>query len=103
MILIVALLPLECIVLLFERLCLGARCFSKLSLDLFQLYLHLLGAFSVLVLSILLDELLLSGLKFTDLLVDLHLLFVEGRFVLDALVEEQSELIRLVDAVNHHG
>ena len=65
-----------------------------------MLLLHLLLSHLSFILGVLLDELLLLKLNISDLLIDVHLLFVEGRFVLDTLVQENSELIRLMDAVN---
>ena len=65
-----------------------------------MLLLHLLLSHLSFILSVLLDELLLLQLNVSDLLIDVHLLLVEGRFVLDTLVQENSELVSLMDAVN---
>ena len=65
-----------------------------------MLLLHLLLSHLSFILGVLLDELLLLKLNISDLLIDVHLLFVEGRFVLDTLVQENPKLIRLMDAVD---
>jgi len=57
----------------------------------------------VFVIGILLDKLLLLRLQVSDLLVHIHLLFVERRFVLNSFIEEHSEVICLVDAINQHS
>ena len=65
-----------------------------------MLLLHLLLSHLSFILGVLLDELLLLKLNISDLLIDVHLLLVEGRFVLDTLVQENSELVSLMDAVD---
>ena len=66
------------------------------------LLLHLLLRHLSFILSVLLDEFLLLQLNVSDLLIDVHLLLVEGRFVLHTLVQKYSELIGLMDAVNQN-
>ena len=56
-----------------------------------------------LILSVLFDELGLLVLQISDLLIDFHLLLVKGGLVLDALVQEQTELISLVNAIDQNG
>ena len=67
-----------------------------------MLLLHLLLRHFSFILSVLLDEFLLLQFNVSDLLVDVHLFLVEGRFVLDTFVEEHSELIGLVDAIDQN-
>ena len=72
--------------LVFYRLRFSSGSLGQLRSELVELLLHLLLRGIGLVLSILLDKFLLFSLKIADLLVDVHLLLVEGRLVFDPLV-----------------
>ena len=89
--------------LVFDWFRLVSRRLRELSSKRFKLYKHLLLRCVCFILSVGLDLLSLFHLKVTDLLVDVHLLLVEGRLVLDSLVKEEAELVRLVDQVDHNG
>ena len=74
--------------LVFDWFRLVSRRLRELSSKRFKLYKHLLLRCVCFILSVGLDLLSLLHFKVTDLLVDVHLLLVEGRLVLDSLVEE---------------
>ena len=65
--------------------------------------LHLLLSGIVLILRILLDEFRLFSLQVSDRLVNVHFFLVKCGLVFNAPVEEQTELVGLVDAVDEHG
>ena len=94
------LLPFKGKDLVLDRFGFGSRSRSQLSSERIQIILHLFLSRICFIFSVSLDKLLLLRLQITNLLVYIHLFFVEGRLILDTLVEEHSELVSLMDAVN---
>ena len=90
-------------VVFFETLGFDSACVCDLFTKLVKQGLQFLRANERLILAALFDELLLLSLDITDLLVDVHLLLVVGRFVLHSLVQKLAEIIGLMDAVDEHS
>lgn len=65
--------------------------------------MHLLLGHIFLVLCVLLDEFSLLSFQVTDRLVNVHFLLVVGGLIFDSLVEEKTELVCLMNAINKHG